>query len=402
MGERDTAIRALNEYSSISNALAKGPSSWAEEFLKPPAVLSIGGPTGIVDSVPIWAAAPFRRLWTLGEHDKSGVQLTPVSWPLPTTLEELRAAWHEFQKMDLFIVTEMPEVVYRGYRMVGDGYILLSSTSLSIESAGLPLLALPYSMDSLLVGVLPEKPSPRFMLLNEVSDPRISDSTAMAVRRYPKPDRFGDTVMVVDGRVDAFTADFKWPAATSAQRRGFTGVVGTVHFKRLTSGDGLLLGLTFDERWPSLAAATAMLGSQPLTEIGRMLRQSVDRQEERVKVFGASLPLRGLAGWGAPVVVAIQLYLLLHLLQLCRIAGIVHAIPLVPWIAIYPETGARLFTTISVIALPFATIGALLIRTDSLSSALGAWLWFLWIISMLISSQTLFTFWELRQHHTEP
>ncbi len=102
--------------------------------------------------------------------------------------------------------------------------------------------------------------------------------------------------------------------------------------------------IPFVRLFPQLSSVTKAYSELPWAQIRDILDAEVRRSGRQVSVFGASFPVEFAGRIGVPIILAVQLYLLAHLKALSRTLDNVETVPGVPWIGLYPDTGARAMT----------------------------------------------------------
>lgn len=108
-----------------------------------------------------------------------------------------------------------------------------------------------------------------------------------------------------------------------------------------------------------LDRVTALYQSLKFKDLVAVLESEMDRSGERVQFFGAQIPAAGLENWGVPIIGALQIYLLLHLMGLRSRTN--HEDPArdFPWIGAYRDRWAERVVSISAFFFPVATIAFL-------------------------------------------
>jgi hypothetical protein len=85
-------------------------------------------------------------------------------------------------------------------------------------------------------------------------------------------------------------------------------------------------------------------------------------REETLEIFSVKVPVARLNSWGILILLAVQLYLLIHLGSFTAVWGPYaarHGAPYFSWVGLYRGRVARLVTTASICALPAAVVATL-------------------------------------------
>lgn len=106
----------------------------------------------------------------------------------------------------------------------------------------------------------------------------------------------------------------------------------------------------FDRAFPELAAVAKDLESLSLTQLEDYLDRLLSSDERYVEIFGAAIPLRGVSRWGIVLIMALQLYFLLHLQHMPTMnEGF-------PWVCVYDDRVSFVVALATSVALPVAVI----------------------------------------------
>ena len=145
----------------------------------------------------------------------------------------------------------------------------------------------------------------------------------------------------------------------------------------------------FSATFPELEAATKHLRTVDIRRLRRHLQSEADKSRPHFQVLGISIPSAEFSRWGALLLIATQIYFLLHLRnsKLLFTAG-----SSVPWIGLYEDLWSKLALVGTITALPVAVcIRLSLPGTDSAS-----WIWFAFL-SLLSALFAGFTVVELKR-----
>lgn len=127
----------------------------------------------------------------------------------------------------------------------------------------------------------------------------------------------------------------------------------------------------FARAFPELSRSTQGLSELDFSTTRAVLEGEALESEDQIEVFGATIPASSAARWGAPVLIVMQLYFLLHLRALSRAGGQPKEAP-APWIALYRDRLSMVATVISAFGIPVFVAGFLLWQASSPVSALSA------------------------------
>jgi hypothetical protein len=116
----------------------------------------------------------------------------------------------------------------------------------------------------------------------------------------------------------------------------------------------------FEDCFPSLAKATQNLEAASLGEMQTYLAQQLEKGGDVFEAFGLKVPVEKLTIWGVVIVLAVQLYLCLHLIELhSTIKSSDQGGCDVPWIGMYTSTASRIVFFVSIFVLPLVAVGLL-------------------------------------------
>lgn len=126
---------------------------------------------------------------------------------------------------------------------------------------------------------------------------------------------------------------------------------------RLAQLVGLLLPPgKFDNVFPELATFAGDFTGISLTDAAVVLHQERAHIPESVELLGMKLPVQSVAAWGTLAIIAVQLYLCLHLYELLQRVTRKQAYTDVPWIAVYTNQIAQTVFILTAGLLPPATL----------------------------------------------
>jgi len=111
-------------------------------------------------------------------------------------------------------------------------------------------------------------------------------------------------------------------------------------------------GTGFEKDFAALSKVTTHYGSLPLNQAMLILEAELQRSGERVQLIGLNLPLKMLSLTAVFIIVAIQLYLLLHLRQF----QLSNKEAEIAWVGLYDNIIARLITLATAVVLPVCTV----------------------------------------------
>jgi len=115
--------------------------------------------------------------------------------------------------------------------------------------------------------------------------------------------------------------------------------------------DEIALG-TFGRSFPELLKWSKGTEGSSFKEVERRLSDRLDQGSDSLRVFGAQLPFGRLSQIGIAVILAVQVYLALHLAQLLRLGVRASAQPRAAWIGCYRTYPALAVTWGTIVVLP--------------------------------------------------
>jgi hypothetical protein len=132
----------------------------------------------------------------------------------------------------------------------------------------------------------------------------------------------------------------------------------------------------FEESFESLSELTRGYRNKELTALQPIIQSETSSSEGNIQLFGVSLPSYGIVKLGALVILAIHLYLVIHLWELARFPGDISRPSEIGWIGLYRGWLARSVTIVSSSALPSMVVCAMIYRGTffHLDSVWGTWL----------------------------
>ncbi|MEM8561509.1 MAG: hypothetical protein AAGF57_04705 [Pseudomonadota bacterium] len=121
---------------------------------------------------------------------------------------------------------------------------------------------------------------------------------------------------------------------------------------------------SFAQSFPQLAAYASNLKALNVDDLRTVLQNEIERSGDKVEVLGISFPPEAIRTWGILVLLASQMYLLMHLSEFRKRAATAH-LPQVAWIALYDGWGPKLSFILTAGILP---VGAVMILALSLTT----------------------------------
>ncbi len=115
---------------------------------------------------------------------------------------------------------------------------------------------------------------------------------------------------------------------------------------------------SFESTFNDLYRITKRYMHMSFDDIALILESEKERQPESFEFLGARVPAASLMMFGIPAVLAVQLYLLVHLWHAAGQSETCVTRP-VPWLGIYLSRSARAITAVSVTLLPVLTVATL-------------------------------------------
>ncbi|MCG6901090.1 MAG: hypothetical protein LJE68_00270 [Rhodobacter sp.] len=143
---------------------------------------------------------------------------------------------------------------------------------------------------------------------------------------------------------------------------------------------------SFAQTFPELSAVSAGMSAEYLDKVRASIKSKARQSEKQISLFGIDIPSAMVSVWGAPIVLVVQFYFLLHLRSFVRLLGSTRARSLAPWIGIYDDPVAQLTTGVSAALLP---PGALFYVVSTASADPAGFLAPVVALSGLISFATL-------------
>jgi hypothetical protein len=283
------------------------------------------------------------------------------------TMEEFRQFWNASNNVVAFIVKDVSEVAY----VVSNGEIKATlpwipspnprqGTQLKLGRMNIGLMeGGDYCKD--LKGLLTSQWSPRFNVLFCGQAPPRPNEQPSQILVYPA--KYKDEPVPVNLRV--------WLAD---------------HFKFSSVGG------KFEETFPELHEFVKKDPQMRLDEVERLLQSERERERfsEKVEFLGLRFRERDLATWGALIIVIVQIYLVLHLRELCTRSQVTDHVFKAAWIGVYPDYLSRIVSLLTASFLPvtvlfyggvqlgFSWFVLILLTFGLLLSMATAWLlWFL-------------------------
>ncbi|KAA6465330.1 hypothetical protein DYQ86_05150 [Acidobacteria bacterium AB60] len=118
---------------------------------------------------------------------------------------------------------------------------------------------------------------------------------------------------------------------------------------------------SFSTAFKDLDDASSQMQGQSLDAIASYFAaQAVKAHEpDSFEVFGVKFPIETASAWGIALIIGVQLYFWVHLLELSPRLGEKDEGWNVAWIGVYPRLPARIVYLMSVVALPLITMGLL-------------------------------------------
>jgi hypothetical protein len=110
----------------------------------------------------------------------------------------------------------------------------------------------------------------------------------------------------------------------------------------------------FKEAFYELDQATTGFQDLDFDHIKQILQQNEKNSKEAFQAFGVTFPIETTARWGTLIIIVIQFYFLLHLVEYGKKESLDK--PDVAWIGIYASPGARLLFCATALILPLAVI----------------------------------------------
>jgi len=101
------------------------------------------------------------------------------------------------------------------------------------------------------------------------------------------------------------------------------------------------------------------------------LASEIERSKGEISIWGAEVPVRGLAVWGIGSILLVQIYLLLLINRLFLGLGLDKDALGLPWFALFPSCLPRLSFAASISILPAASVVLLLLATSSKLKSFG-------------------------------
>ena len=122
----------------------------------------------------------------------------------------------------------------------------------------------------------------------------------------------------------------------------------------------------FKDAFYELDQATTGFQDLDFDHIKQILQQNQKNSKEAFQAFGVTFPIETTAKWGTLIIIVIQFYFLLHLMEYGKNRTL--AKPDVAWIGIYASPGARILFCATALVLPLAVITFVCIKDSFLSN----------------------------------
>jgi hypothetical protein len=364
-GESELALEQLRE---ISVAVAQRQERWPEALMGLPAIQSI---VGYVDDQekPFYVVGTFEQLWTSAAGELVPVSRISVDGELPsapTTLREVASQWDRLKAIQLFQADVDTEL--KG--------LLLPTTTTNLDT------------------VAPDNPNITGFRLALPPAHLGADSVVADIRRSRRTVRrmqLQFPLVPIDSNPNSTSGTnplrslpykFLWIDDNVTAEYGPLALLSRVTLVPVNDEHALQ---SFALRWPELSSVGSRLAFMPLSTLEANFVNAVQQGGEVIELFGTKVPIEEFARWGSPVLIAIQLYFLLHLRHLTMALGSSGSIPSVPWIGAYREAAARWVSGVSLIAFPPAVILTLLFRGNLLRHTTAGYL----VIAVLLTSAYL-------------
>ncbi|MDU9006931.1 hypothetical protein [Sedimentitalea todarodis] len=108
--------------------------------------------------------------------------------------------------------------------------------------------------------------------------------------------------------------------------------------------------------FPELSAVAAGNDDLYFDKVTAFIESKARQSEGEVAIFGLAIPVAKVSSWGAPIVLVMQIYFLLHLRSLLQRLYKGGEPKLAPWIGVYGDRFARVISGTSVMVMPPATL----------------------------------------------
>ncbi len=108
----------------------------------------------------------------------------------------------------------------------------------------------------------------------------------------------------------------------------------------------------FSRSFAELDSITKNFQDLPFERLFPILEGEASRSQERLELFGAKLPIQDIGRWGSAILMALQIYLLLHMRTLRARINDTDPANAFPWIGIYYDPLAKASFIFSAIILP--------------------------------------------------
>lgn len=345
LAKRSLAEKALPQLREIMALVNEDGGLWREAYLPGDPIVSLNG---LVRGDPFGTTlvVPFNRLWLV--NDSGQLRIPGQSESIPNTLQEFGDSWNLLRDQTLILAS----------RPRDDATLQLEDSAGNKERIPIYLVPALVDPDSVVASVSARGDTAYDLIMTD--SPLIPDSIVEAIRSAGRSQDYGTNA----GSHDTFSSAITWWTVDEKTQQSFR-IFDTLTFGSARERLGILgAGLPFEAIYPELAKAASSTSELAFSTVEDLLLTELRQEEETLDLFGARVPAHAFAAWGAPVLIAIQLYLLLHLRQLIRLVPAPRQIPQHPWVAIYNDNAARWLTGLSAVLLPPAVISTLLIRGE--------------------------------------
>jgi hypothetical protein len=290
----------------------------------------------------------FGRTWTLNPSNKLPVQLATNQFGIeryeisaPTTLDAFRQYWESTFSLTCAVPTE--NVVLMGARP-GDDFgkpIVWSSISFENKPNGLPV---PYPM---FLTLKPKKSIFSGNLPKEVAQDEYIFEVSGWNLPFPSP----------VGRNLAPVAPIQYVARAKSIASGGTLALNQMLARKLEHKSWQ--SLNFHDQFREVDELTTGFQDLDFKHLRNILELQEKNSQEVFEAFGIKFPIESTTRWGLVIILAIQLYFLIHLIELKKKD---YSSPDIAWIGVYAGTLPKSLFFSTTVALPIAAVALLSVK----------------------------------------